>query len=525
MSVRPPNLLVILADDMGYSDIGCFGAEIRTPALDDLAGRGVRFTQMYNCARCCPSRAALLLGVYPHRAGVGAMVGDQGHPGYRGFIRPDLPTLAERLRAVGYATWMSGKWHCGGDYAVHRPEQWQRAGDATHPLPTQRGFERFYGTLGGAGSYFDPRTLMDQDRFVMPAELPADYYLTDELGHRAAAFIAEAAAARQPFFGYLAFTAPHWPLHAREADIAPWRGAYREGWDALRRRRLQRLVSEGLLPPDQALSERDPQAPAWENKEHQDWEAERMAVYAAQVAAMDRAIGTAIAALRQHRLFDDTLVVFLSDNGGCAEYLREDGEIGRWPEMYNLPTKTGTRCVVGNNPTRRPGPAETFMSYDLPWANASNTPFRKFKAWTHEGGISTPFIACWPHGLPAAAVRHAPAHLIDLAATACALAGAPRQELDGGDLSPVLRGEQPEVTRPEPLCWEHFGHAAIRGGDWKLVRAGQQQPWELYNIATDRIEQRDRAAERPDLVARLAADWQRWADRCGVLPLPITRAG
>jgi len=518
---RRPNILIILADDLGYSDIGCFGAEIRTPVLDDLAGRGVRLTQFYNCARCCPTRAALMTGAHPHRAGVGAMVSDQGRPGYRGFIRPDLPTVAERLRAAGYATWMSGKWHCGGDYKVDQPDQWRVAGDATHPVPTQRGFDRFYGILSGAGSYFDPNTLMDQDRFVLPAELPADYYLTDELGRRAAGFIRETAATGQPFFGYLAFTAPHWPLHAPEADIAPYRGHYRQGWDALRTDRLRRLVAAGLLPSNQALSERDPAAPAWETVANPDWQAELMAVYAAQITAMDRAIGVVADALRQTGQFDNTLVVFLSDNGGCAEFLRENGPPGRWPEHYSGVTKTGTRRVVGNSRSRRPGPAETFMSYELPWANASNTPFRKFKAWTHEGGIRTPFLACWPAGLPAGAIRHTPGHVVDLVATACALAGAARDDLDGVNLLPVFRGETTEVARAEPLCWEHFGHAAIRDGHWKLVRAGQQQPWELYDLATDRIEQRDRAAELPEVVERLQAAWQTWADRCGVLPLPI----
>lgn len=516
-----PNLLVILADDMGYSDIGPFGAEIRTPVLDSLAERGVRFTQAYNCARCCPSRASLMLGTHPHRAGVGAMVGDNGHPGYRGFIRPDLPTVAERLRAAGYATWMSGKWHCGGDYAVHKPDQWRRAaGDPGHPLPTQRGFNRFYGTLTGAGSYFDPPTLMEQERFVPLSELPVDYYLTDELGRRAAGFIYDATATGKPFFGYLAFTAPHWPLHAPEADIAPYRGRYLEGWDRLRRERLARLVAQGLLPPDQALSDRDPDAPEWATVPNPEWQAELMAVYAAQVTAMDRAVGVAVGALRRSGQLDNTLIVFLSDNGGCAEFLREDGEVGRWPEFYNLPTKSGTRCVVGNHRARRPGPAETFMSYELPWANASNTPFRKFKAWTHEGGISTPFIACWPAGLPAGGVRHTPAHIVDLVATACAVGGAVPDGLDGVDLLPVARGEALSLSRPEPLCWEHYGHAAIRDGDLKLVRAGQHQPWELYDIAADRSEQRDLAAGRPVDVARLAAAWQRWADRCGVLPLP-----
>jgi arylsulfatase A-like enzyme len=516
MTAPRPNILYILVDDMGYSDIGCFGAEIATPVLDALAAGGIRQTQFYNCARCCPTRASLVTGAYPHRAGIGGMVHDQGRPGYRGYIRPDLPTMAERLRSAGYTTWMSGKWHCGGEYAVHRPEQWQEAGDATHPLPTQRGFERYYGVLAGASSYFDPVTLMDQDRFVTPSELPDDFYLTDELGRRAAGFIDAAATTGKPFFGYLAFTAPHWPLHASEADIAPYRGRYACGWDELRRRRLARLVAEGLLPAGQVLSDRDPSAPDWTTTADQAWQAELMEVYAAQVTAMDRAVGTVVEALRRHGMLDDTLIVFCSDNGGCAEFLREDGESGKWPEFYALPTKTGTACTVGNRRGRHPGPAETFMSYELPWANASNTPFRKFKAWTHEGGLSSPLIASWPNGMPAGTVCHGQGHIIDLVATGCAMAGADTSGLDGADLLPVWRGMSSEAQRAEPLCWEHQQHAAVRDGRWKIVRAKADQPWELYDIAADRIEQQDLSAEHPDIVGRLDATWRSWAARCGV---------
>jgi arylsulfatase A-like enzyme len=516
-----PNILIILADDLGYSDIGCFGSEIRTPALDELARGGVRMTQMYNCARCCPSRAALLTGMHPHRAGVGQMVDDKGHPAYRGFIRADAPTVAERLRDAGYATWMSGKWHVGGEYPLHRPDRWTRAGNATHPLPTQRGFDRFYGTLTGGGSYFDPPTLMEQDRFVSLRDLPSDYYLTDELGTRAVGFVDEAAKTGSPFFGYLAFTAPHWPLHAPEADIDPYRGTYSDGWDALRAARLRGLVREGLLPASQALSERDANAPAWADQRDKAWQAELMAVYAAQVTAMDRNIGRVVDAIKRHGQFDNTMIVFLSDNGGCAEFLRENGEPNQWPEYYAHTTKQGTRCVVGNNRARSPGPAETFMSYELPWANASNTPFRKFKSWTHEGGISTPLVA--RSLMCAGAVRHTPAHIMDLATTACAIAGAARDGMDGANLMNAWRGECESIERDEPLCWEHQGHAAVRSDRWKLVRSGQSMPWELYDMDADRIEQCDLATSQPQVVGALSATWQKWADRCGVLPYPVKK--
>lgn len=521
MPTSRPNIIHILVDDLGYSDIGCFGAEIRTPVLDELAARGVRATQFYNCARCCPTRASLITGAYPHRAGIGHMVSDTGHPGYRGFIRPDLPTLAERLHATGYTTWMTGKWHVGGEYAVGDADQWRRdAGTIDHPLPTQRGFERFYGILCGACSFFDPRTLMDEDRFVLPEELPPDYYFTDELGHRAAGFIDAAASSGKPFFGYLAFTAPHWPLHAPEADIAAYRGRYDRGWDVLREERLRKLVGEGLLASDQALSARDEGATPWQDAPDHAWEAERMAVYAAQVTAMDRAVGLVVAALERHGLRDDTLIVFCSDNGGCAEYLREDGVPGKWPEHYSLPTKSGTRCKTGNNRKVQPGPAETFMSYDLPWANASNTPFRKFKSWTHEGGISSPLIACWPKGLPAGAIHHAPEHIVDLVATACAMADADRSELDGVDLLPAWRGTVAAPVRSEPLCWEHQGHAAIRSGRWKAVRA-HGKPWELYDLDRDRCEEHDLVLVEAAVLADLIRQWQGWAERCGVLPWPV----
>lgn len=524
MANTRPNIIVILVDDMGFSDIGCFGAEIATPNLDALAAQGVRQTQFYNCARCCPTRASLQTGCHPHRAGIGHMVNDNGHPSYRGFLREDLPTVAERLRAVGYCTWMSGKWHVGGEYPVHQSEKWSMAGDPGHPIPTQRGFDRYYGTLCGAGSYFTPQTLFDQDHFVDLRTLPKGYYYTDELGVRAAGFVDEAVDAGKPFLGYLTFTAPHWPLHAPEADIAAYRGKYREGWDVLRQRRLRSLVDQGLLPADQALSQRDEKSKPWEEAQDQAWEDERMAVYAAQITAMDRAVGILVDRLKDRGVFEDTLIVFCSDNGGCAEFLREDGKRGVWPEFYGGPQPDGYDCKVGNTPGVAPGSNNTFMSYDLPWSNASNTPFRKFKSWTHEGGISSPLIACWPKGLPAGVIRHSQGHIIDFGATACALAGADGSGMDGVDLTPAWR-DGGEVERSEPLCWEHQGHSAVRDGTWKVVRASNAQPWELYDIGADRIEETDLAAKHPEIVARLNAIYEAWAERCGVLPFPLAKQG
>ena len=275
-----PNIVLILTDDMGFSDIGCFGSEIRTPHLDGLGERGIRFTQMYNGARCCPARASLLTGLHPHQAGIGQMTLDLGLPSYQGYLTPASATIAEVLRARGYRTLMSGKWHVGGNYRALDPESWKAtAGNATHPTPTQRGFDRFFGILNGLGSFYDPVTLMDQDRFIR-ADSP-DFYMTDAITDHAVDMVREAAGS--PFFLYLAYTAPHWPLHARQEDVARYEGLYRRGWDAVRTARHEELKARKLVDPRWPISPRDRDAPAWEQVEDRDWEALRMAVYAAQV--------------------------------------------------------------------------------------------------------------------------------------------------------------------------------------------------------------------------------------------------
>ena len=505
-----PNIVLILADDMGYSDIGCFGAEIRTPHLDRLAHAGARLTQMYNCARCCPSRAALLTGCYPHQAGVGHMVSDRGRPAYQGFLNDRCVTIAEALRPHGYRTYMAGKWHVGGPYPTHRPETW-RPGDARHPLPIQRGFDRHYGTLAGAGSYYDPPTLVDGDRFIRPEA--DDFYYTDAIASRAAAMAGDGLASGSPFFLYAAFTAPHWPLHARPEDIARYDGAYRDGWDALRTSRHETARAMGLLESRWPISARDPRAPAWGDlpQERRAWEAQRMAVYAAQIEALDRGIGTLLRPIADAGALRNTLVVFVSDNGGCAEFLSEDGT-----DEYRLPTRAGTPVRVGNVPGLLPGPEDTFMSYDLPWANASNAPFRLYKHWVHEGGISTPCVLSWPAALAAAQIRHTPAHFIDILPTFVDAAGGGTPEgVEGESLLPLLRGEAWE--RQRPLCWEHEGNRAVRAGRWKLV-SRHPGPWELYDMQEDRTELRDLAAGEVERVHALEAAYAGWAERCDVVP-------
>lgn len=513
-----PNIVLMLADDMGFADIGCFGSEIRTPSLDRLAAGGARLTQMYNCARCCPSRASLLTGLYPHQAGVGHMVNDLGLPGYRGYLGDGCATIAELLGAAGYRTAMSGKWHVGGNYAPDRPESW-RPGEPGYPLPTQRGFEHHFGTLAGAGSYFRPPTLM-RDGALIEAE--GDFYYTEAIGADAAATVRAAASQADPFFLYMAFTAPHWPLHAREADIATYEGRYSEGWTALRTARHETLLSEGLLNPGWAISPQDAQAPAWTDlpPARREWEAWRMAVYAAQVTALDRSVGTVLQALAESGAAEDTLILFVADNGGCAELLREDGG----SERYRLPGPDGRPVRVGNIPGLRPGGADTFMSYDLPWANASNTPFRLYKHWVHEGGIATPCVVHWPARVPAGETIHAPAHFIDVLATCLDAAGVPYPaELQGRPLVP-LEGESllPALTgqcwrRERPLFWEHEGNRAVRMDNWKLV-SRHPGAWELYDMDEDRTELHDRAATEPQRVAQMADLYAAWAGRANVTP-------
>jgi len=515
-----PNIIVILADDMGFSDIGCYGSEIETPNLDRMAAAGARFSQMYNCARCCPTRASLLTGLYPHQAGVGHMVSDYGTAGYRGFLTDRCVTIAEVLSTQGYRTLMSGKWHVGGRYAPNRPDTW-RAGEPGFPTPRQRGFETFYGTLTGGGSYFRPPTLMRGDSLIEPEG--DDYHYTDAISDNAREMIAGAAGDDNPFFMYVAYTAPHWPLHAHEADVSRYQGACRDGWDAVRTKRHEELKGLGILDPKWEISARDEQAPPWEDAPHRDWEDRRMAVYAAQVHAMDRGIGRIIAKLRELGLEDNTMVMFLSDNGGCAEFLNEDWDRPD-KHRYNIPTRAGRPVYVGNTPTLMPGPEQTFMSYDLPWANASNSPFRMFKHWVHEGGISTPLIVHWPAAIRRPALVHEPAHVMDIMATCLDAAGVeyPREfngrpvlPLEGESFLSAARGEP--WTRERPIFWEHEQNRAVRLGRWKLV-SRHPGPWELYDMVEDRTEQHDLSARNAGKVTELAALYHEWAARALVVP-------
>ncbi len=482
-----PNIVVIMADDLGFSDIGAYGSEIATPNLDALAKGGVKFTQFYNTARCCPTRSSLLTGLYSHQAGIGHMVQDRGKPGYRGFLNDKCATIAEVLRPAGYSTLMSGKWHVG----EKRPH-W----------PTDRGFDRYFGLISGGSNYWKldkGRQMALDDKPYQPE--PGKFYMTDAFTDYAVNFIAGAGRKQQPFFLYLAYTAPHWPLHAWPEDIAKYRGKYLMGWDRLRLERHERQLSLGVVDKRWPLTPRDGKVPAWDSVETKDdWDL-RMSIYAAQIDRMDQGIGRVMAKLKDLNQFDNTLILFLADNGGCAEE------------------------NIGGELPGAPGPVDSFTSYRTPWANASNTPFRLYKHWVHEGGISSPLLLHWPKAVKASRqwVRR-PSHLIDIMATCCDVSGAKYPSsvtpAEGESLMAAVRGQS---SRRKPLYWEHEGNRAVRDGDWKLV-SRHPGDWELYNLAEDRTELNNRAPSETARVSALRRSYETWAVRSNVLPWDQVRA-
>ena len=488
-----PNVVIILADDLGYSDIGAYGGEIATPHLDGLAESGLRFRQFYNAGRCCPTRASLLTGRYPHAVGMGGMVSLAGNtlrPGpYQGYLSEEATTIAEMLRDAGYRTYMSGKWHVG-----ERPQHW----------PRQRGFDRYYGLISGASSYFevgpDNRVMVLDDTPWTPPE--EGFYMTDAFSDYAVTFLAEHAAheSPEPFFLYLAYTAPHWPLHAWPEDIARYQDRYHIGWDSLRAERHARMLAMGLIDERHEIPARPAQLSSWEDAEgKEDW-ALRMAVYAAMVDRMDQGIGRVMAALRAMDALDNTLVVFLADNGGCAESV-----------VYRQL----------HDPATQPGEPGSYVAYQEGWAMASNTPFRLYKQWVHEGGILTPFIAHWPEGIQhRGTITDGPGHIIDLLPTLQEIAGSALPATDGTSLIPHFKAAPPDLEE-RTLYWEHIRHRAIRQGSWKLVMDRRIGEWELYNLATDPVERQDLIASHPDLADALARQWHSWADTLGVrIPEP-----
>lgn len=497
-----PNILVFLVDDMGWSDLGCYGSELKTPNLDALAKNGVRFTQFYNGARCCPTRASLLSGLYPHQSGIGHMTeevkDEKGEtlPGYAGRLNDTSVTIAEVLGSAGYFTAMTGKWHVGQNHGVK---------------PEERGFHRTL-TAAAGGFYFQdsPRTKLfyngkDVGRNDDP--LPKKWYASDLWPSFGLKFIDEALAEKKPFFLYTAFNAPHFPLQAPAEDIARWRGKFKAGWDRLREERYQRQTKEGLVDAKWPLSPRPDKVPAWDSlsPEQQDRYDHLMAIYAAVMERMDKGVGMLVDGLRERGQLDNTLILFMSDNGGNAE--------------------AGVR---GKSEGKNLGDAQSDVFIGQTWATLNNTPFVRYKHYTDEGGIATPLIAHWPAGIGEGrrgSIEKQPAHLIDIMATAVDVAGAtyPTEfkgkaitPKEGVSLAPAFKGEK--IARTNPLFWEHEGNRAIREGDLKLV-ALENEPWRLYDLAADRTEQHDLAGERPEMVADLSKKWDQWAERANVLPL------
>ncbi len=495
-----PNIVLIMVDDMGYSDIGPYGGEIETPNLDRLAANGLRFTQFYNNAKCAPTRASLLTGLYSQQ------VGCYGGP----VPMRHCATLAEVLKSAGYRTYMTGKWHAD-------------------ELPTDRGFERYYGLADGCCNFFNPgerrpgepepaesrypRKFARDGKVMRPYTPPKGWYSTDAFTDAALSYLDEDEDSDSPFFLYLAYTAPHFPLHALPEDIAKYRGKYLKGWDALREERRERMLHMGLIRAEWGMSERDERAPAWDDCEDMaNWDPGRvkgiprsdltsrdmwdlkMAVYAAMVDRVDQNIGRLLAKLEAQGELDNTLIVFLSDNGGCAESRNITPEIG-------------------------PGPVESYRTVDLPWANAQNTPLKKYKRHDYEGGINTPFIAHWPARIAQGTMTEDVGHIIDFMPTVLEMSGARYpSDMNGGDvlpyegrsLLPIFDG-LPVGGRP-PLFWQFSGSRAARQGGWKIVAEGSGS-WELYNMQTDRTERHNVAAEHPQIVTELAGQWEAWQER------------
>jgi len=497
-AAKRPNILIIMADDMGFSDLGCYGGEIETPHLNRLAAGGLRFTHCYNTARCCPTRAALLTGVYQHQAGIGHMTRNDRIPSYQGYLNDRCVTIAEVLQQAGYTALTTGKWHVGS-----KRGHW----------PLDRGFDRFFGTPSGGGVYFKGtlkiRTnvffVLDDERIVPPDDL----YVTDTFTDYAIEFIEGAVAQQKPFFLYLAHISPHWPLQAKPEDIDKYRGRYDAGWDEVRQARYKRQLEMGLIKRQWPLSPRDRQARPWNalsDEQRRDL-AHRMSIYAAQIDCIDQNVGRLVERLRELNALDNTLILFLSDNGCSAE----GGPGGFSRGLKGAPI----------------GTAESYASVGLEWANVADTPFRKYKMSVHEGGIATPLIAHWPAGISRSnELEHEPAHVIDLMPTCLEVAGAryPRKlhgkpilPPEGRSLVPAFRGE---AIERDAIYWEHQGNQAVRVGKWKLVRP-HRGPWELYNMDADRTELEDLAGKQPDRVQALSAKWNAWAKRCGVQPWPV----
>jgi arylsulfatase A-like enzyme len=529
-----PNIIVIMADDMGFSDLGCYGGEINTPNINYLAENGIRFKQFYNASRCCPTRASLLTGLYNHQAGIGKMSDEEDAPGYLGHLTENSVTLAEVLKTAGYHTAMSGKWHVSNTPGQSNAEEqlaWlnhHKEYSEFSPInqyPTNRGFEKYFGTIWGVVDFFDPFSLVSGTTPIK--SVPKNYYHTDAINDTAVAYIKGFSKTKQPFFLYVAENAPHWPLHAKPQDIAKYKDTYKGGWDAIREARYQKMVKLGLIDPTTTkLSQRWNDNLKWENNTDKDYDAQLMAVHAAMIDCMDQGIGRIIAALKQTGQLDNTLIVFLSDNGASAESAPGYGP------GFDRPSETrdGRKISYSLKKDNVPGSEVVYSSIGQRWANVANTPYRLWKAESYEGGAHTPMIAFWPKGITEkGGFSNQVGHVMDFMATFNELAGAVYPKTYKGHVIPPTPGislvpsfEGKAVQGHEELFNEHFQARYARKGDWKMVSTNDRN-WHLFNLADDRSETVDVKDQHPEKVKELDSLWTAWANTHMVLPKPKSK--
>lgn len=537
---KRPNVIVILSDDIGYSDMGCFGSEISTPNIDKLAYNGIRFTSFYNTARCSPSRASLLTGVYPHQAEMGHLSSNNfPEPGYHDNLGKNVVTMAELFKQAGYSTYMTGKWHLAADMTLH--------GDHSN-WPRQRGFDRYFGNLNGSANYYDPGTLISNNTFVAPGK---NFYYTDAISDTTVKFIRQHPTDR-PFFFYIAYTAAHWPLHAPEKEILKYKGKFDSGWDSLRARRFSRLKKLGIISDKCVLTERSVTIPEWEKEPMKEWQLRRMEVYAAMIDVMDQGIGRIIGALEEKGELGNTVIFYMQDNGGCAEAQGSDKPGMPLTDEQKIPKPTSFDSVNFNKKplyTRdgrfvrggkgvMAGDGDTWVAYGEEWANVSNTPYRLYKQYAHEGGIASPLIVQWPSGIKHKGVLNRQlSHLIDIMPTCLEIAsisypgeynGNTIVPYEGKSLVPAFSGKM--IDR-EFLFWEHSGNRALRMGNWKVVSrvknekvfSAEVSKWELYNLEEDPSETINLAGRFPDKLKLMADRWEKEALRTKAKPWPWER--
>jgi len=531
---KRPNIILIIADDLGFSDLGCYGGEIETPNLDYLASNGLRFTQFYNTSRCCPSRASLLTGMYNHQAGIGEMTENRNLPGYQGHLGDNAVTIAEVLKGSGYNTAMTGKWHVSNTIVQDDPKaqlKWLNH-QTFYPFfsppeqyPTNRGFDKFFGTMWGVIDFFDPFSLVNGTTPVKT--VPNDYYHTDAINDTACVYIRDFAKEKKPFFLYVAENAPHWPLQAKPAEIEKYKNTYKAGWDVIREARYEKMVRSGIIDPVKApLSERLNNDLKWENNPDKEWDARAMAVHAAMVDIMDQGIGRIIKTLEETGELDNTLILFLSDNGASPEVS------ARYGPGFDRPGETRTGRIIDYpiNKKVMPGSQVTFASIGPRWANVSNTPYRFAKEESYEGGIHTPLIAFYPAGMSAktGSLSNQVGHVMDFMATIIDLSGAKYPEvykgnsispMQGISLLPAIKGKK--VAGHSDLFNEHFGARYVRSGDWKLVSTKLDTTWRLYNLESDQTEINNLADKYPGKVKALNRLWFKWAIDHNVFPKPV----